>query len=60
MTADESETTIQSLLDLLGKAFDLDRSFGERSLGDRLEEIIRTAAATEAVEFGVPHRLAPI
>lgn len=54
MTADESETTIQSLLDLLGKAFDLDRSFGERSLGDRLEEIIRTAAATEAVEFGVP------
>jgi serine phosphatase RsbU (regulator of sigma subunit) len=54
MKADESEATIRSLLDNLGMTFNLDRSFGDRSLGDHLEEIIREAAATEIVEFGVP------
>ena len=57
---DTSETTIRSLLDNLGKTFSLDRSFGGRSLGDRLEEIIREAAATEIVEFGVPGNAAEL
>jgi serine phosphatase RsbU (regulator of sigma subunit) len=54
MKADQSESTIRSLLDIVGRTFDLDRSFGDRSLGGHLEEIIREAAATEIVEFGVP------
>lgn len=54
MKTDESEATIRSLLDNLAMTFNLDRSFGDRSLGDHLEEIIREAAATEIVEFGVP------
>ncbi len=54
MNAIDSESTIQSLLCNLGETFNLDRSFGDRSLGDHLEEIIREAAATEIIEFGTP------
>ena len=54
MKADESETAIRSLLDTLGRTFNLERSFGDRPLGTHLEEIIREAAATEIVEVGVP------
>lgn len=54
MKADESEPAIRSLLDTLERTFNLDQSFGDRPLGTHLEEIIREAAATETVEFGVP------
>jgi len=54
MRADESEPTIRTLLEILGRTFNLDRCFGDRPLGTHLEEIIREAAATEIVEFGVP------
>jgi len=60
MTADESEITIRTLLDNLATTFNLDRSFGDRSLGDHLEEIIREAAATEIVEFGAPGNAAEL
>ena len=60
MKADESEATIRSLLDNLAATFNLDRSFGDRSLGDHLEEIIREAAATEIVEFGAPGNAAEL
>lgn len=38
MKADESEATIRTLLDNLGMTFNLDRSFGDRSLGDHLDD----------------------
>ena len=60
MKTDESELAIRSLLDILGKAFNLDHSLGDRPLGAHLEEIIREAAATELVEFGVPGNAAEL
>ncbi len=54
MKDDELESTISALLEELGTSFRLDQSIGSRSLGDHLEEVIRKAATTELVEFGVP------
>lgn len=54
MTPDDLEKTIGSLLAIVGESFMLNQSIGARSLRDHLEEIIREAAATESVEFGVP------
>lgn len=54
MKYDNLENTIDTLLASVGESFRLDQSIGARSLGEHLEEIIRDAAATEVVEFGVP------
>ncbi len=54
MKAKELEGTIHAVLAKLGTSFRLNQRIGSRSLGDHLEEIIRKAAATEVVEFGVP------
>ncbi len=60
MIVDESETTIRTLLDNLAMTFNLDRSFGDRSLRDHLDEIIREAATTEIVDFGAPGNAAEL
>jgi sigma-B regulation protein RsbU (phosphoserine phosphatase) len=54
MNSIDLDRTVADLVKNLGSSFRLDRPFGGRSLGKRLEDIIREAAVTELIEFGTP------